>query len=115
MQPNSGALGHYGNQAFQNKVLNEVVECTEIAADLQAASGNVGAQLTISPPPGRRTVKWPRNLGPAEGNYHTVYTDGNFVFDPRYRSTPIPIAEWQAEVNALNGMEIIPEILTAGP
>jgi hypothetical protein len=27
--------------------------------------------------------------------YHQVYTDGNFVFDPRLSSKPVPIDDWQ--------------------
>ena len=104
--PNQDALNHYGNKEFQILVNNEAVECTQIAQALQDAAGGLGRQITINPTQATNgLVTWPTSRGPANGNYHTVYSDDDFVFDPRYRSTPIPIAEWEAEVSALNGGE----------
>ena len=103
-RPNQAAVNQYRKRAFRRLVGNEAVECTEIAQTLQDAAGGAGRQFTINPAPGTDgQVRWPTSRGPASGNYHTVYADEHFVYDPRYRNTPIPIAEWEAEVNALNG------------
>jgi hypothetical protein len=105
-QPNPAVVRLYGNRTFQRLVRNQAIECTEIADTLQDAAGGAGRQITINPAPGtpvKGQVRWPTSRGPASGNFHTVYADQNFVYDPRYRPTPIPIAEWEAEVNALNG------------
>ena len=105
MNEKNGALNLYGDPAFQNKVSNQAVECTEIAYDLQAANGNVGGQLTIIPAPGSPDglVGWPTSLGPARGNYHSVYVNGDLIFDPRYDANgPIPRSHWETLVNQLN-------------
>jgi filamentous hemagglutinin len=67
------------------------VDCSEIAENLYNAAGKTGEILRVEPAePGL-------NLTVTEGGqqvnymYHEVYTDGNYVFDPRLGPDPIPI------------------------
>jgi len=71
--------------------------------------------LVINPPPGSETVIFPTNEGPFAGNFHVVYTDGNFVFDPRWADSPMPIETWLAELKTLNRVDVEPEIWPAQP
>jgi hypothetical protein len=101
-QPNQAALRLLRNRAFQ-RFADGPATCDEITGKLLDATGHAGRELVINPPPGSGAVVYPTKLGPARSNFHSVYTDGNFVFDPGYRDTPILLGEWQAEVNKLNG------------
>ncbi len=102
--PNQGALNLYKDPAFQQLVESEVVDCSQLAQELQTASGNEGGQIVINPPPGTDRVKHPVGGEVAKSNYHVVYTDGNYVFDPRHDGNgAIPRAVWEAKITELNG------------
>ena len=114
-QPNLGACGLYQDQAFQQRVDDfDGVDCSQLAQELQDASGNQGGQITINPPPGASRVKHLVGSVVVESNYHTVYTDGEFVFDPRHDKTaPVPREEWEAAIRDVNGDEIEFEFMAA--
>jgi hypothetical protein len=118
--PNQGALNHLQDPAFQGKVANRAgVNCEELASDLLDASGNKGGLLTINPMEQGGSIKYPESAAPggvAESNHHQVYTDGNFVIDPRYKGgTPIPRAEYEAEIRRLNGPNASIDFFPARP
>jgi hypothetical protein len=97
------------NEAFRRLVNHPGATCDQITAQFIEATGNVGHDIVLNPPPGSDRVWFPSKTGPEVSNFHSVYTDGNFVFDLWYRDTPIPLEEWQAEVNRLNGINMFPD------
>jgi hypothetical protein len=102
--PNQGASDLLKDEAFRRRALEPGTECAETADALQAAAGGgVGGTLSISPPEGSAKVRHPTRLGVAKSNHHQVFTDGEFVYDPLYKDTPIPRAEYEAEIRSLNG------------
>jgi hypothetical protein len=102
-KPNRAALHRFNSRAHQQLVAKPGMTCDQITGDLLEASGNAGSELVLNPPLGSDMVVYPARGGPVRSNFHSVYTDGNYVFDRAYRDTPIPLAEWKAEVNRLNG------------
>src|SRR5690606_10598994 len=59
----------------------ECVDCDDLARDLYKASGNHGRLLDLTVPNGEIKVY---EMGKLENFIdHRIYTDGNYVFDPR--------------------------------
>ena len=103
--PNPGACALFASRSFQRRVNNPVVECYQLAEELYKASGETGGTLQINN--GSRPLKIPeKGIVTDRFDFHVVYTDGEFVFDPRYRDNPIPRAEYEAETRQLNGEEV---------
>jgi hypothetical protein len=62
-------------------------DCSEIADDLYSAAGNKGKIYEVRSKSGGLNVE---EYGVKETfDYHTVYSDGKYVYDPRYSNTPI--------------------------
>jgi hypothetical protein len=109
-EPNPGALALYSDLDFIDTVNQMGTECTQITLELSEASGGAGHEITINPPPNCDSVAWPTMDGPETGGYHSVFTDGHFVFDPRLDPVnPIPVEDWLAQVDELNGGQVTPE------
>ncbi|WP_239257275.1 T7SS effector LXG polymorphic toxin [Listeria ilorinensis] len=62
-------------------------DCSEIADDLYLASGKKGAIYEITPKIGKLNVEEYDKM--EKFYYHTVYSDGKYVYDPRYSEAPI--------------------------
>ena len=61
--------------------------CSEIADDLYQAAGNKGTVYEVTPKSGGLNVE---EYGLKEVfDYHTVYSDGMYIYDPRYSDVPI--------------------------
>lgn len=102
-QPNPNALELYQNPEFKALVDNEAIDCSQLTNELLDASGQQGGEMVINPSRGQIRVCFPTKRGIEDGNYHSVYCDGEFVFDPRFRDAPIPRTEYEALIRALNG------------
>jgi filamentous hemagglutinin len=100
--PNPAAADLLQDPAFQEQALSGA-ECTDLGGALQDAAGNQGGTLSVSPGEGATTVQHPTQLGVAESNFHQVFTDGNYVFDPVYSTKPIPIAQYIELIQDLSG------------
>uniref|UniRef100_UPI0019694B44 hypothetical protein n=1 Tax=Listeria costaricensis TaxID=2026604 RepID=UPI0019694B44 len=62
-------------------------DCSEIADDLYAAAGKKGVIYEIKPKTYRLFVE---EYGKVKSfDYHTVYSDGKYIYDPRYNEIPI--------------------------
>lgn len=102
--PNRGAAALLKDATFQRRALSPGTECSETAEALQrAAGGKIGGTLSISPAEGATEVIHPTKLGLATSKHHQVYTDGEFVYDPLYKDTPIPRTDYEANLRELNG------------
>ena len=72
---------------------------SEIAEDFFNASGHKGRIYVIKPKSSSRM----HGYDPTEDwLYHEVYSDGRFIYDPRYRNKPVIIDEYFDMFNALN-------------
>jgi predicted double-glycine peptidase len=76
-------------------------DCSEIADDLYKASGENGTIYTITPNEKHNLVvpEYGKNVS---FDYHTVYSDNSYVYDPRYDNTPIPESEYFDMIKMLN-------------
>ncbi len=72
--------------------------------------------LSISPGEGKSVVRHPtRSGGIAESRHHQVFTDGGFVHDPIFGSSPIPRAEYEELIRGLNGQSVEISFFLASP
>ncbi len=105
----------YQNEAIRNRIHSDVVDCSQLAYELQCANGHKGGQLNISPPEGRDSVTYIDNGELVLGRYHVVYTDGVFVYDPHWSDSPIPRERYEAEIRRLNGPTVEISFVKAPP
>ncbi len=74
------------NKKFYKDYVNSY-DCSEIAEDLYEASGNKGNIYEIKSKSGGVNIK---EYGQTEKfEYHSVYSDGKYIYDPRYSDAPI--------------------------
>ena len=102
-QPNPNALELYQSPVFKVLVDNDAIDCSQLANELLEASGRQGGEMVINPSHDQIRVRFPTKRGIEDGYYHSVYCDGEFVFDPRFRDAPIPRPEYEALIRELNG------------
>ena len=76
------------------------IDCSEIAEDLFNASGAQGRIYEIVANEGRLHVE--EYEGVDRFYYHTVFSDGTFIFDPRFSSEPILKEDYFEMINRLN-------------
>jgi hypothetical protein len=104
--PNAEAIELLSDPAFIERV-NDVVhtDCDDIARMLYQATGGQGSILDFTTPSGVIRV---RELGQLEDFVdHRVYSDGYYIFDPRYSSDPVPVQEYIEDLRRLN-----PDLIT---
>lgn len=74
-------------------------DCSEIAEDLYNASGNKGTIIELKTD-GQIKIQ---EYGTTQMyEYHQVYSDGNYIYDPRFSSEPILQSEYFDVVRNLN-------------
>lgn len=80
----------------------DCIDCSEIAWKLQSAGDGTGNILEVRPAQSGDLNVFEN--GSVEGGkyYHQVYTDGNYVYDPRWSSEPVPLNSWQQSIQYLN-------------
>jgi len=113
--PNQDALNEMRRR--ENSYRNSNVDCSEIAEDLFEASGRKGEIIEIRA--GNEPINTGNNmfdeirwgnealhveqLGEIRNfGYHTVFSDGRFIFDPRFSSNPILRADYFNMIKRLN-------------
>jgi hypothetical protein len=72
-------------------------DCSEIAEHLKDVAGGVGEVLRVDPAAGKDLTVEEFGV-PEEFEYHEVYSDGKYVYDPRHSPTPIPIEQWRRTI-----------------
>ena len=72
-------------------------DCSEIAEDLAEAANGDGNILRVEPPKGK-LLDVEENGIREQYEYHEVYSDDKYVYDPRLSRDPIPKAEWEREI-----------------
>jgi RHS repeat-associated protein len=79
------------------------VDCDEIAEDLLEAAGGVGRVIRYEPKKGSM-LRTPEAGGKSIEDYvyHEVYTDGRYIYDPRFSQTPVPSGDYDRMMSQLN-------------
>jgi hypothetical protein len=92
------------SRALQNKVKKYPnYDCSEIAEDLLKAAHGKGKIIEVLPS-GKSKDLTLYELGERQDgfDYHQVYTDGQYVYDPRVSSDAIPKGDWEIMIRSLN-------------
>ncbi len=101
--PNSTVVNAMSSSQMQTMVADtRCGDCSDIASYLYRAAGGQGQVIEVAP-------ATPNNLNVYENgaletgqSYHQVYTDGQYVYDPRVSSTPIPKGDWLQSITNTN-------------
>lgn len=81
---------------------DEAYDCSEIAEDLLQAAKGKGRIIEITPVKGK-TLKVLEKSGIfGDYDYHQVYTDGRYVYDPRLNPNPVPKGDWEKLMRGTN-------------
>ncbi|WP_099192679.1 RHS repeat-associated core domain-containing protein [Tepidibacter mesophilus] len=78
---------------------NRNYDCSEIAEDLFNSSGGKGEIIEITGNNGLRVKEYDEIL---EFDYHEVFSDGTYIYDPRYNDMPMLKDDYINELNKLN-------------
>ncbi|THF74853.1 hypothetical protein E6C55_24025 [Cohnella fermenti] len=81
---------------------NLAYDCSEIAEDLAYAAGGKGEIITIKSSTKYGTINVTEYGETKIFDYHTVYFDGKYVYDPRFSNRPVPIDEYMNSIKKLN-------------
>ncbi len=78
-------------------------DCSEIAQDLLEASGGQGRIVRYEPAKGS-VLRTPEAGGARIEDYvyHEVFTDGRYVYDPLFGTTPVPKGDYDRMIRGLN-------------
>jgi filamentous hemagglutinin len=107
--PSSAALSKM-DQIYNNKpLLNSNYDCSEIAEDIYKANGSKGEILNFTSSTGDLNVV--ENGSSKSYVYHQVYSDGNYVYDPRWNNVPISKDNYIQMLKNMNGGNVSIEVL----
>jgi len=77
-------------------------DCSEIADKLLDAAGGEGFILEVTPRNGGSITVFENGKELPGFDYHQVYTDGKYVYDPRLTSQPMPLGDWEQHIRNIN-------------
>jgi len=88
--------------AMNNMKIYESTDCSTIAERLFETANKQGNILRVEPSEYGylNLFEYGRRL--SGQYYHEVYTDGQYIYDPRLSSTPIPKGDWERMLRGLN-------------
>ncbi|MFY2609815.1 hemagglutinin repeat-containing protein [Achromobacter ruhlandii] len=78
------------------------VDCSEIAEKLLSSAGGKGKILEVRPKTANNLSIYENSVIERNLNYHQVYTDGRYVYDPRLSSSPVPKGDWEMHMRGMN-------------
>ncbi|ETT33146.1 MULTISPECIES: WXG100 family type VII secretion target [Paenibacillus] len=82
-------------------------DCSEIADDLAHAAGGRGEIFTIKSRTELKDIQVKEYGEMKSYVYHTVYSDGKYIYDPRLTSDPVPVKEYMDTVSRQNNGDIV--------
>ena len=101
--PNQDVLDKMNSREYQKKVLDENYDCSEIARDLKEAAGGQGEILEVRSTEKYGSIKVFENGEFENGmEYHQVYSDGMYIYEPRISSQAIPKGDWEKHIKGIN-------------
>jgi hypothetical protein len=84
---------------------NRNYDCSEIADDLLKAAKGQGQIIEVLPSGERKKLalyEFGTVRTDVDFDYHQVYTDGRYVYDPRLSPEPVPKGDWEIMIRSLN-------------
>lgn len=104
-----------GNSAVLNTIKSRskfykkelAYDCSEIADDLAQAAGGKGEIFTIKSRTEFKDIQVKEYGEMKSYVYHTVYSDGKYIYDPRLTNDPVPIKEYMDSVSRHNNGDIV--------
>ena len=81
-------------------------DCSEIAEVLLDTAGS-GQILVVTGQNGSKLQLPEYGQTGQDFEYHEVFTDGKYVYDPRLSSKPVPLGNWTSMIRKLNPGAII--------
>ncbi len=81
---------------------NDRIDCSEIAEDLLKVAKGKGRIIQVLPSKGTTLTLYELGKKDPGFDYHQVYTDGQYIYDPRVSSDPIPKGDWEVMIRSLN-------------
>ncbi len=77
-------------------------DCSDIAPKLLDAAGGQGKIIEVRPISRGNLNVFESGQIEREMEFHQVYTDGRYVYDPRVSLKPIPKGDWEKHIKAIN-------------
>jgi filamentous hemagglutinin len=77
-------------------------DCSDIASYLYRAAGGEGQVIEVTPARPNNLNVYENGSLEAGQSYHQVYSDGQYVYDPRVSSAPIPKGDWMQLITKTN-------------
>ncbi|WP_338803065.1 hypothetical protein WDV76_11755 [Xenorhabdus griffiniae] len=77
-------------------------DCSDIAPKLLEAAGGQGKIIEARPITSGDLNVYESGRIEREMEFHQVYTDGHYVYDPRVTLKPIPKGDWEKHIKAIN-------------
>ncbi|MEY9950482.1 putative T7SS-secreted protein [Kitasatospora sp. GAS1066B] len=100
--PNSDALAEL--QKLASGPRHSSLDCSEIAEQIKESAGGAGQVIRFAP-----VSKFDEIVIPEKGgsvleryDYHEVFSDGRYVYDPDLSSTPVPLGDYERALRGLN-------------
>ena len=100
------------NQAVMDKIQTPEIQrmvketgcsdCSEIAEKLYHAANGKGEILEVRPKQNGNLTLYENGEMKEKMYYHQIYTDGQYVYDPRLSNQPIPKGDWEIHIRGIN-------------
>ncbi|CCF66145.1 RHS repeat-associated core domain-containing protein [Nocardia cyriacigeorgica] len=89
---------------LMNRDYHENTDCSEIAELMLNRADGEGSIIRYEPQDRFGSISTPEDMGRQMTPYvfHEVYTDGRYVYDPRFSTTPVPIGDFHRIMKSLN-------------
>ena len=80
----------------------DCTDCSDIAPKLLDAAGGHGKIIEARPTTPYNLNVYENGKIVHEQAFHQVYTDGQYVYDPRVSLKPIPKGDWEKHIKSIN-------------
>ena len=104
--PNQRLLDEMTSNIESGKVLDNI-DCSEFAEAYLSLAGNKGKILEVRPKQKGKLTVYENAKEVADQEYHQVYTDGRYIYDPRLSPHPIPKGDWEKHIKKINHEGVI--------
>ncbi|MEQ4626083.1 MULTISPECIES: hypothetical protein [Providencia] len=90
-----------------NQDVLDRMNCSEIARDLHDAADGKGEILEVRSVEKYGSINVFENGVIEEGmDYHQVYSDGQYIYEPRITSQAMPKGDWEKHIKGINDCQI---------
>ncbi|MEX6315807.1 hypothetical protein AB6G19_21225 [Providencia manganoxydans] len=105
--PNQDVLDRMNSSEYQSRIKDSRYDCSEIARDLHDAADGKGEILEVRSVEKYGSINVFENGVIEEGmDYHQVYSDGQYIYEPRITSQAMPKGDWEKHIKGINDCQI---------